>query len=97
MGEEGSKELEELEELQLLEAHAKLEEKSQELADAQKSLNDTQEEAEAERRRAKELENELRTSMLQVELDKLKALETLKEKFNAERKLLRDHRAQDGA
>ena len=35
--------------------------------------------------------------MLQAELDKLKALETLREKFDAEREQLRDDRAQDGA
>ncbi len=67
------------------------------MTDAQQSLSDAQEEAEAERRRAKELENELRTSRLQAEIDKLRALETLREKFDAEREQLRDDRAQDGA
>ena len=65
------------------------------MTDAQQSLSDAQEEAEAERRRAKELENELRTSRLQAEIDKLRALETLREKFDAEREQLRDDRAQD--
>ena len=86
---EGPKELEELEK-QLLEARAELEEKCQLLSDAQ-------EEAKAERRRAKELEDELRTSTLQAEVYKLRALETLREKFDAEREQLREDRAQDGA
>ena len=60
-------------------------------------MSDAQEEAEAERRRAKELENELRTSRLQAEIDKLRALEMLREKFDAQREQLRDDRAQDGA
>ena len=60
-------------------------------------MNDTQEEAEAERRRAKGLKNELRTSTLQAEADKLRALQTLREKFDAEREQLRDDRAQDAA
>ena len=76
---------------------AALEEKSRELAGAQQRLSDAQEETEAERRRAKELENELHTSTLQAEVDKLRALEALREKFDAEREQLRDDRAQDGA
>ena len=96
MNEEGSKELEELQR-QLREARDELEEKSQELADAQRSLGDAQGEAEAERRRGRELENELRTSTLQAEVDKLRALEALRVKFDAEREQLRDDRAQDGA
>ena len=59
-------------------------------------MSDAQEETEAERRRAKELENELHTSTLQAEVDKLRALEALREKFDAEREQLRDDHAQDG-
>ena len=93
MNEEGSKVLEELQ-TQLLEACAKLKEKGQELADAQQSLSDAQEEAEAQRQHAKDLENELRTSRLQAEIDKLRALEMLREKFDAEREQLRDDHAE---
>ena len=92
MDTEGSRELEELQE-QLREARAKLEGKSQELIDAQPSLSYAQEEAEEAKQRAKELENELHTSMLRAEVDKLKAIETLREKFDMEREQFRDDRA----
>ena len=96
MAEEGSSELEELQ-TQLQEARARLEAQSRELADAQRGMSDAQSEAESARQRADELENELRATALQAELDKLRALETLREKFDEEREKLRDDRAQDGA
>ena len=54
-------------------------------------------ESETARQRAYELENELRTTALQAELDKLRALETLREEFDEECEKLRDDHAQDGA
>ena len=96
MAEEDSSELEELQ-TQLQEARARLEAQSRELADAQRGMSDAQSEAEAARQRAEELENELRATALQAELDKLRALETLRGKFDEEREKLRDDRAQDGA
>ena len=60
-------------------------------------MSDAQSEAKAARQRTEELENELRATALQAELDKLRALETLRENFDEEREKLRNDRAQDGA
>ena len=92
---EDQSQLEELKAL-LSQTQTQLEKKSRELTDAQLSSNNAQEEAEAQRRRADGLENELRTCKLEAEVEKLRELETLRRKFDAEREQLREDRAQDG-
>ena len=82
---------------QLARAQEQLKVKQAELAESRSDLIVATSRAESESVRVRELEAELRTVKLEVEVDKLREVDSVRRKFAAERKLLREDRERDTA